>query len=210
MKRTSAAAVAVAVLALSLAASGCGSSSTTASVASATAPGHGRFAASAVLAPPAPAPNFALRDSRGHRVRLSQFRGRAVFLTFIYSHCPDVCPLIVAKLHQALLQLGRRASHAAVIGVSVDPGGDTPAYVNRFIAEHGMTGRMEYLIGSKRALARIWKEYGVAVLPGDAAVVGHSSVLYGITASGRRLTVYSANDFTPQAIAHDAPLLSRS
>ena len=43
-------------------------------------------------------PQFALRNSLGHRVRLSQFRGRAVILTFIYDHCPDTCPLIVENL----------------------------------------------------------------------------------------------------------------
>jgi protein SCO1 len=96
-----------------------------------------------------------------------------------------------------------------MLGVSVDPRGDTPAYVNAFIAGHGMTGHLEYLLGTRRQLAPVWREYAVAVLPDPGTdVVGHAAVLYGITASGQRLTVYSANNFTPQMIVHDVPLLA--
>ena len=47
-----------------------------------------------------------MRDSTGKLARLSQFKGKAVLLTFIYTHCPDVCPLIVSSLHNALVKLG--------------------------------------------------------------------------------------------------------
>ena len=79
---------------------------------------------------------------------LSQFRGKAVLLTFIYDHCPDVCPLIVSNLHNALVKLGPEASKVQIVAVSVDPKGDTPATVKHFIAVHEMTGKMQYLIGS--------------------------------------------------------------
>ena len=62
-------------------------------------------------------------------MRLAQFRGKAVLLTFIYDHCPDTCPLIVAKLHQTLVELGPKANEVQVIAVSVDPIGDTPKTV---------------------------------------------------------------------------------
>src|SRR5438552_5847225 len=98
-------------------------------------------------------PQFALRDSLGHRVRLSQFRGKAVLLTFIYDHCPDTCPLIVGNLHTALVRLGSQAGKVQIVAVSVDPKGDTPKTVNKFLAAHEMTGRMRYLIGSFKQLA---------------------------------------------------------
>ena len=88
------------------------------------------------LAPPtalqAATPQFALRDSAGRLTRLSEFSGKAVLLTFIYTHCPDTCPLIVANLHNALVQLGPRAADVQIIAVSVDPKGDTPATVRAF------------------------------------------------------------------------------
>jgi protein SCO1/2 len=165
---------------------------------------------------PAPAqlrtatPQFALKDSLGHLVRLSQFKGKAVLLTFIYDHCPDVCPLIVANLHTALLKLGPAASKLQIIAVSVDPVGDTPATVKAFLAAYEMTGRMEYLIGSFRELAPVWQAYGVQVqAPPEKRedVVGHSAFLYGITGSGSVLVLYPPS-FEPAWVVHDAPLLA--
>lgn len=163
-----------------------------------------------VATPARPAPEIALRDSLGHRVRLSQFRGKAVFLTFIYDHCPDTCPLIVGNLHNALAQLGPQARKAQVIAVSVDPRGDTPKTVNAFLAAHDMTGRMEYLIGSKKRLARVWKAWGVQVQGSpDQREVGHSAFVYGITGTGKVSALYPAN-FKPQWVAHDVPILTAS
>ncbi|MGA7668774.1 MAG: SCO family protein, partial [Nitrolancea sp.] len=48
-----------------------------------------------------PAPDFTLTDQRGQTVTLSSLRGHAVALTFIYTNCTDICPLIAEKLHSA-------------------------------------------------------------------------------------------------------------
>jgi protein SCO1 len=163
---------------------------------------------------PAPArlqaatPQFALRDSLGHLVRLSQFRGKAVLLTFIYDHCPDTCPLIVANLHDTLLRLGAKARELQIVAVSVDPRGDTPTTVTAFLEAHGMTGRMEYLIGTFKELAPVWRAYGVQVQGSPATrEVGHSAFLYGITGHGSVLVLYPPT-FDPSWAVHDAPLLA--
>jgi protein SCO1 len=153
-------------------------------------------------------PQFALRDSLGRIVHLSQFRGKAVVLTFIYDHCPDVCPLIVSNLHNALLKLGPAASKLQIIAVSVDPRGDTPTTIRAFLAAHEMTGRMEYLIGTFRQLAPVWRAYGVEVLASpEKREVSHSAFLYGITGRASVLVLYPPT-FDPAWIAHDAPLLA--
>src|SRR6266436_5624930 len=46
-----------------------------------------------------PAPDFLLKDQFGHSISLAQFKGKPVVLTFLYTHCPDVCPLTAEKLH---------------------------------------------------------------------------------------------------------------
>jgi protein SCO1/2 len=142
-------------------------------------------------------------------VRLSQYRGKAILLTFIYDHCADVCPLIVANLHTALLKLGPAASKMQIIAVSVDPKGDTPATLRALLTAHEMTGRMEYLIGSFKELAPVWREYGVQVEASPEKredVVGHSAFLYGITGSGSVRVLYPPT-FDPAWIVHDVPLL---
>ena len=168
------------------------------------------FDAQGLLSPVAPAPPLALRDNVGQPVNIDSYRGKAVLVTFLYTHCPDVCPLITSNLRVAQNLMGPAvASKAQIIAVSADPRGDTPTAVARFLARHEMTGRMQYLIGSSSQLARVWKAWGVGS-ERDARqpqFVNHSGLIYGITASGKRMTLYASN-FRPADIAHDVPLLA--
>jgi protein SCO1 len=164
------------------------------------------------LSPVRPAPPLsALRNYNGQPVNLASYRGKAVFVTFLYTHCPDVCPLIASSLHTTLAQLGARASRVQLIAVSVDPRGDRPATVAKFLHEHQLAGQMQYLIGSGHELAPVWKAWNVGSEQdvGNPQVVNHSALIYGISASGKLTTIYSAN-FTPSQIIHDIPGLLSS
>ena len=79
----------IAALVLVAFVAGCGSS-TAAQTTTAPKP---RFAGGE-LTPPRTAPPIALHDVNGDPVTLAAQRGRYVLVTFIYTHCPDVCPLI--------------------------------------------------------------------------------------------------------------------
>ena len=79
-----------------------------------------------------PAPDFLLKDQSGNAISLSQFKGKPVVLTFLYTHCPDVCPLTAEKIHTTMQSLGSNAQHIAVIAVSMDPKGDTAIAAQNF------------------------------------------------------------------------------
>jgi protein SCO1/2 len=172
-----------------------------------SAPGQGFYGTLALPAKQAPA--IGLRNYLGQRVTLSQYRGKAVLVTFLYANCPDVCPLIASNLRVALNMLGKRASQVQVIAVSVDPRGDTAANVARFVREHEMVGRMQYLIGSAGELAPTWAAWHVGSERevGQPQLVAHSALVYGITAGGVLKTIYPAT-FEPSEIAHDVPKLA--
>ncbi len=191
--------------ALALLAAGCGGSSSATPRQTSTAASFAGLTAK----PPKPAPPFQLSDYQGHRVDLASLRGKAVLLTFLYTHCPDTCPLMTDHLHTALGELGPKARKVRILTVSVDPRGDTPAAVTKFLREHRMTGKMDWLVGSRSTLAPVWKQWGVkAQAPvGKRELVGHSAELYGIAASGKIRTLYPSN-FTPAQIVHDVPLLA--
>jgi protein SCO1 len=161
--------------------------------------------------PPKTPPPLALRDSLGHQVSLSQFQGKAVLVTFVYDHCPDICPFTVSNLHDAQAQLGTEAQQLQIIAVSVDPRGDTPKSVGVFLREHQMTGRMEYLLGSRPELEKVWRDWNILAKPsqepGSPETIEHSQTIYGITASGKIAAFYS-HDFRPDQIVHDVPLLA--
>jgi protein SCO1/2 len=169
-------------------------------------PGSGYYGTQAL--PAKPAPPISLRNYLGQPVTLAAYRGKAVLVTFLYANCPTLCPLIASNLRVALKELGSRASDAQVIAVSVDPSGDTPAAVAGFLRSHGMTGKMQYLLGSPSELARTWAAWDVGSKRdvGQPDLVSHSALVYGVTASGVLATIYP-DTFEPSEISHDVPLL---
>jgi protein SCO1/2 len=163
-----------------------------------------------VASPRKPAPSFGgLHNYLGEKVSLASYRGKAVLVTFLYTHCPDVCPLIASELHNTLARLGpERSKQVQVVAVSVDPHGDDRETVGAFVHDHGMTGRMKYLIGDTHELARVWEAWNVGSEPDSVnpELVAHSALVYGISAKGLLTTIYPAT-FTPSQIAHDIPKL---
>jgi protein SCO1 len=168
------------------------------------------YKAEAELSPPSAAPPIVLHNYLGQPVNVASYKGKALLVTFLYTNCPDVCPLITSNLRVAQNLMGPKvAAKAQIIAVSVDPKGDTPKAVASFLSRHEMTGRMQYLVGNAHELARVWKAWGVGS-ERDAQqpqFINHSGLIYGVTASGKRTTVYSAS-FKPADIAHDVPLLA--
>jgi protein SCO1/2 len=210
LRRAAAAGAAMAlVLAMALAVGGCGSSSGSAS-ATGDPPSDSSGLQGLILKPQKPAPALALRNYTGGRVTLASLRGKAVLVTFVYTHCPDVCPLIVSDLAAAQRGLGKEASRVRILAVTVDPRRDTPAAIRTFLAARGASGRMDYLLGTSAQLRRTWKAWDVAVSTGPNKLTdGHSAVIYGITATGRMAVVYPSN-VTPPEIIHDVPLLAKA
>jgi protein SCO1/2 len=165
------------------------------------------------LSPPEPAPPLnTLRNYDGSSFNLASERGKAVFVTFLYSHCPDVCPLIAGQLHNAYARMTpAMRKQVGIVVVSVDPHRDTPGSVAKFMNSHQLAGEGRYLIGSAGQLVPVWKAWNVGSESdtSNPELVNHSALIYGISAQGRIYTVYSAN-FEPAQILHDVPpLLAR-
>ena len=137
------------------------------------------------------APDFTLSDGiTGDAVTLSSLRGSVVALAFLYTRCPDVCPLTAAKFRAAQTRLGSDASHVRFIAVSVDPEGDTPAAVQAFSDAHDLKDNWRYLIGSRAALAAVWSAYGVGAFAAPTGTnVDHNDAIYIIDAKGREREV---------------------
>jgi protein SCO1/2 len=199
------------VIAVVLALATAGHSSSPALPAGAHSQQSSHFAGEA-LTPRLPAPSLdGLRNYLGERVDLASYRGKAVFVTFLYTHCPDVCPLITAELHNALARMTpAERREQQIIAVSVDAKRDTRAAVASFVSAHAMTGKMKYLIGDTHELAKVWEAWNVGSEPDSVnpEFVAHSALVYGISASGKLTTIYPAN-FKPQQIVSDLPKLLR-
>jgi protein SCO1/2 len=154
-----------------------------------------------VLDPAKPAGEIALRDQDGRLVRLSSLRGKTVFVTFLYTHCPDICPLIADHLNLVLRRLGPERAGVRVLAVSVDPTGDDHASVRRFVRSHRLLPQFHYLTGTPAELVAVWRRYHIAVQSTPKRVLGHSSTTLLVDAKGRTRLVYDSRFTAPQVLA---------
>lgn len=151
------------------------------------------------------APEIGLKTWDGRLVRTADYRGDAVLVTFIYANCPDICPLIIDNLVRVKKRLGAEGKRLRIVAVSVDPVGDTPASVRRFLARHKAQDAVDYAVGSKTELERVWARWGISARanPDDPALIEHSGTIWGLDTKGRRVTFYPAVGFDADDIAKD-------
>lgn len=134
------------------------------------------------------APDFTLTDGiSGSAVTLSSLRGNVVVIAFLYTHCPDICPITASKFRAAQTRLGSDAARVRFVAVSVDPEGDTPGDVRAFSATHDLATNWHYLIGPRAQLEPVWKAYGVGAFASPMAGHGvdHNDAIYVLDANGR-------------------------
>jgi protein SCO1/2 len=143
------------------------------------------------VSPPRPAPRTAGRDVDGAPVVVPR-KGRPAVVTFLFASCPDICPLVASEISRALDRLGPTASGLDVVAVSVDPRGDTPTTVRDFLRRHRLTGRMRYIVGSKRELQPIWRAWYAAAQPSGEPASVHTARIVLVDRTGRQAGACSA------------------
>jgi len=152
--------------------------------------------------PQARAIDFRLRDQDGRPATMDEYRGRTVVVTFMYSTCQDTCPLTAQQIRGALDDLGH---DVPVLVVSVDPAGDTPLHVKRFLVKQHLVGRMRYLVGTRAQLAPVWRAYGIQP---QGQGYEHTASTVIVDGAGRQRVGYLTDQLTPEALADDLRTLS--
>jgi protein SCO1/2 len=144
---------------------------------------HPSLSADIVIPPNTmPAPELGIRDQQSHPVSVGELRGRVVAVTFLDSHCRQLCPIAADQLAQVQQALGRQSPLSLVV-VSVAPGTDTPDSIRSFAAAHGWVGDWHWLAGTQAQLAPVWKAYSVDVKPAPTEIL-HTAVLYLVDRNG--------------------------
>jgi protein SCO1/2 len=87
-----------------------------------------------------PAPAFTLRDAKGQTVALAGLKGKVVVLHFIYTSCPDVCPLHAEKIAevQALVNRTPMKDQVRFVTITTDPTRDTLDVLQAYGPLHGL------------------------------------------------------------------------
>ena len=155
------------------------------------------------LPPRVHAPQFALTDQDGKRVTMGQYLGKPVVVTYTYTHCKETCPLQAQMIRGALDDLGH---DVPALAVSVDPFGDTPASAREFLAKQKMTGRMRYVLGTRRQLQPVWRGFAVQPQLRDSE---HQALITLVDRKGLQRVAVAINQTSPEDLAHDIRVLEK-
>lgn len=154
---------------------------------------------SRALAPGATVPDFALVDSRGRPVRLSEYRGRVVAINFTYTTCqlPDYCLRIVN--HFGVLQkrfAGQLGRDLAFLTITFDPARDTPEVLEAYAAQWDpRSDHWRFLTGAADSLQPVLDLFGVAAFPAEG-LLDHALHTVVIDRDGRMAVNLEGNEYT--------------
>jgi protein SCO1 len=158
-------------------------------------------------------PEFELRDQDGGLVSSAALRG-PVIVTFLYTNCDDTCPPQAQQVKGALADL---EEEVPALAIALEPERDTPESAREFLSKQGMTGKMDFVLGTRGELEKLW--CGFAIQPqgdqtlrcGDRVVRpapgGEHQARIMLADGGFQRVGYPLEQATPERIAHDVRVL---
>jgi protein SCO1/2 len=161
-------------------------------------------------------PDDALTDQTGAQHRLSDWRGKALAVTFVYTRCPlpDFCPLMdehFQELQKAIAADPRLRSRVHLISISFDPRHDTPDVIREHAQMRGADPRTwSYMTGTPAAVDHLTSRFGVSAIQeqDDYQTFTHNLRTSIVDRRGRLVKVYSGNDWTVATLLADLRLAS--
>jgi protein SCO1/2 len=157
-----------------------------------------------VLNPGDVVPDDPLQDQEGATRKLSDWRGRALAVTFVYTRCPlpDFCPLVdrrFGELQRAIAADARLRDRVHLVSVTFDPAYDTAAVIETHARARAADPQTwSYLTGAPAAIEHLTSRFGVSAVAGaDAAqTITHNLRTAVVDRQGRLLTIHSGNEWT--------------
>jgi protein SCO1/2 len=159
--------------------------------------------------------NASLIDQAGRKFQLNEARGKVVVVTFVYTKCPDVCPLFTAKfasMQRALEQRekspkqknNKKEFDYLLLTITTDPDYDTPAQLKSY-AQHFKPDFSSWLFltGSQEELAKVWQDFGVNVRKNSDGHVQHTALTTVINRQGMRRVDYYGDKWQEKELLQD-------
>ena len=155
--------------------------------------------------------NFALTDQDGERVEFRKLRGKPVVINFMYTSCPDICPLLTASLK--ILRHHMKPAEARDIrflSITTDPEVDTPKVLKAYSKRHEADApNWSWLTGDARELAPVWQGFGVGVERLARGLIEHTTLTVVADASGFMRFAYFGSAPDPDVLLKDLRTLDK-
>jgi len=104
-----------------------------------------------------------LLDQDGREVRFytDALRGKIVLISFIYTNCTDICPILMHNLSDVQDSLGDRfGKDVFFVSLSVDPEDDTPEELRKYAQRYGAKPGWVFLTGPKKDVDAVIRRFG--------------------------------------------------
>lgn len=153
---------------------------------------------------------FSLTDHHGKPRTLKDYQGKAVWLFFGFTHCPDICPTMMSQLSLAHKKLGADGQRVQVLFVTVDPERDTqallaqyvPAFNPTFVGLYGTPAQTQ----ATAAEFKVTYEKAASSDPNFYSV-NHSSQMFVFDPAGRPRLIYTSANSIDTLVADTQRLL---
>jgi protein SCO1 len=150
-------------------------------------------------------PNFKLTDQDGKRFSFTEARGKLVLVTFVFTTCPDVCPLLTAKF--AAIQGALDEWHFTdylLLTITTDPERDTTTVLKNYAARfEANLQHWSFLTGTRVELAKVWRGFHVNVTKTQSGDVYHTTLTSLIDRQGKRRVDYYGDRWQDKQVLKD-------
>jgi protein SCO1 len=168
------------------------------------------------LSPGDPVRNFTMTNELGRAFQLSDFRGRAVAVDFIFTRCPypAFCPLLsrnFAAVQRGIVEGSGPLTNARLISISFDPANDTPAVLAAYGRGYHQSAPVWTLAsGDMTAIANLAVGFGLFFSPNAApAQQNHNLRTAVIDPEGRLVRLFIGNEWTPEDLVRSLDKAAR-
>jgi protein SCO1/2 len=155
-------------------------------------------------------PNYQLMNQDGKEIRLHNYRGKALLLTFIYTRCPlpEYCTLMSNNFATIDKQLEKKPDiyqKTHLLSISIDPEYDTPKVLRSYGAAHTERyedetfSHWEFASGTKDQVKGVAQFFGLRYFAESDQIV-HSLRTVIVNPSGKVAKVYRGNDWKPDEV----------
>lgn len=144
---------------------------------------------------------YTLINQNGETITDQTYAGSYKLIYFGFTYCPAICPTELAKMTQALGQMGTAARAIQPIFITIDPARDTQAVLKDYVSLFG--DRLTGLTGTDEQIAQAARAYKVyyAKVEDEAAseyTMDHSSYIYFMSPDDRLLHIFRIEDTADQ------------
>ncbi|UYG97638.1 SCO family protein [Cytobacillus firmus] len=138
-------------------------------------------------------PDVTLEDNNGRTYSFSEFEGKYVFITFLYTSCGTVCPELEVNMSEVYKRIPEEyiGHDIQFLSISFDPERDDPKTLDTYrkaFGSDGETWRMAR-IPEQQELDSLLDRFGVIVIPDEYGNFAHNSAFYLVNPKGQLIEV---------------------